>query len=150
MERVQLYWRRGNGRWGADIPLSLFALVDDEDYDRVAGFANWKLHSAGYAKCVKDGKTIYMHRHILGLDDPSVQVDHLDHNVLNNQKHNLRPGTQQENLANRSITFNGVGKHPGGKWRAWAPRPGYKHLGLYVTEQEARDAVQRYLDSLCK
>ena len=42
-----------------------------------------------------------MHRFILGLTDPTVQVDHAERNGLNNQCHNLRKCVDGENQANK-------------------------------------------------
>jgi hypothetical protein len=77
-----------------------FALVDDEDYERISKY-NWFIQY-GYAitNIRKNGKqiTIRMHREVLGLlpEDKNVP-DHIDFNRLNNQKNNLRIATRKEN-----------------------------------------------------
>lgn len=45
-------------------------------------------------------KTLYLHRVITNAQ-PDQEVDHRNHNTLDNRKRNLRIVTQQENLANR-------------------------------------------------
>lgn len=83
-----------------EVSKDVFALVDDEDYDRINEL-KWSM-TRGYAKAFKgiDGKTIMirMHRMIMGLDnkDPRV-IDHIDFNRLNNQKSNLRICTVADN-----------------------------------------------------
>lgn len=122
-------------------------MVDDEDYDALLDFhEHWRLHSAGYANCYKrkDGKTatILMHRLILGSVDPNLHTDHIDHDRLNNQKQNLVRCTQVEN--NKNLPFNGVGRFRN-KWRAFSPSP-TKHLGVFDTEEQAREAVTKWLE----
>lgn len=89
-----------------EIPLNngMSALVDDEDYSRLAAF-RWTAirgHSTFYAmrQCKIDGKwtTIQMHRAVLRVDSP--QIDHYDGNGLNNQKLNLRPADNRQNQGN--------------------------------------------------
>lgn len=121
-------------------PSDKFVLVDDDDYDWLLDFhEQWRLHRMGYAVCGKDGKTILMHRLVMGIEDGSIHVDHADHDKLNNQRSNLRAGTQAEN--NRNSHFVGVGWHKAaGKWRAWS-RYECRHLGLFDTELAALNAV---------
>jgi hypothetical protein len=94
-----------------------FALVDDEDFERVSKL-KWRYirqKHRGYAvRTVKIGDeeyTLPMHRFILPHDLP--HTDHRDQNGLNNQKHNLRPATRSQNGQNRrnqkhSSPFKGV------------------------------------------
>ena len=96
------------------------ALVDDEDFDRVSAF-KWsatKTKTNVYAvRKVQTplGRTTsqLLHRFIMEVTNPRVQVDHKDHNGLNNQRDNLRPGVCGENCGNRRKTrgasqFKGV------------------------------------------
>jgi len=86
-----------------------FALVDDEDYDRVS---RHKWHAildrgrwyAARMMRIMPGKRIRqtMHRFILYM--PTRIVDHKDLNGLNNQKSNLRLCTYLENSRNRTKT----------------------------------------------
>jgi len=72
------------------------ALVDDEMYPYLIHWS-WQVdiskrtHYACRHQKI-DGKQvkIYMHRFILGLTDPKIEPDHIDHNGWNNQGHNLR------------------------------------------------------------
>jgi hypothetical protein len=56
-------------------------------------------------------QAFYMHREIMNTTS-NMQVDHIDHNTLNNQKSNLRICTHQQNQMNRipwgSSEFLGV------------------------------------------
>lgn len=83
----------------------MVALVDDQDYEYLNQW-RWcahKDHNTYYAtRAIRNGKkttSIIMHRIIL--DVPAgMEVDHIDHNGLNNQRSNIRIATHQQNMAN--------------------------------------------------
>ena len=81
----------------------LFALVDDEDFDWLNKYkwaADVRSDKQKYAlRRDKQGKTIRMHRDIMSVADGLV-VDHINYNGLDNQRHNLRVCTVQQNSAN--------------------------------------------------
>lgn len=76
-----------------------YALVDDEDFERLSVF-NWhfKQEYAGYAEKV-DGvwHHYYMHRIITGCKK-GLEVDHINGKKTDNRKKNLRVCTRGENL----------------------------------------------------
>lgn len=136
-----------------EIPLTRdkVALVDDEDYERIAAYRWWSLR--GYRDIWyavrqerRDGKVfqIAMHREILQ-GCTAKRIDHKDHDGLNNQKSNLRPCTPGENAihfshrrANNRSGFRGVGWHKQrGRWRA---RLDEINLGLFDDPAEAARA----------
>jgi len=64
------------------------ALVDDEDYERVASI-KWYLNKDGYVYGYFGyGKREYLHRFIMGVEDGRVHIDHRDDNGLNNARTN--------------------------------------------------------------
>lgn len=91
------------------------AIVDDDDYDRVAKF-KW-CFKQGYAVrgVWKNGKCkgIKMHRFILGVRSKKIWVDHVDRNGINNSKENLRKCKPMENCRNRNIQSNATFKYKG-------------------------------------
>jgi len=109
-----------------EIPLTqgYVALVDDEDYQRINQF-KWQAQP--------DKKTVYavrsitisigkhtalrLHRVILGITDPKVQVDHKDRNGLNCQRSNLRTATSTESAHNRGIRSDNKSGFKGVYWR---------------------------------
>lgn len=110
-----------------------FALIDDDDFEKITGFGKWSLIANGYAgRTIKPGKqpglkvnkTIWMHRIIM--DAPKgMFVDHIDGNKLNNQKSNLRVCSRAQNGQNRGAPksntsgFKGVHWFPAcNKWRS--------------------------------
>lgn len=138
------------------IPLSSgnHCLVDIGDMYKLASY-NW------YEKKERRRKTNYviawfpklqaktlMHRFILDAKQGE-QVDHKDHDGLNNQRSNIRVCTHAENLRNQKkmrckkaapfeSKYKGVSWHNiGKKWRA---RLNNKHLGLFKLEIDAAKA----------
>lgn len=124
------------------VPISnteLFALVDDEDFERVSQF-KWHLRS-GYPwrtiYHVVNKKRVYraisLHRFVLGLPPNRPYVDHKDKNKLNCQKHNLRICTQSQNLGNTGLFRNNTSGYKGvsfyrryNKWTAHINKNGKK------------------------
>lgn len=140
-------------------------VVDDDVYE-VSSKHAWRLFGAGYVgrkvySHSVDGKSfyrlVYIHRLITGAVDGQ-QVDHIDHDKLNNQRSNLRVCTSSQNMQNRggqstkggrptSSQFKGVRRaHPsaGMKSRPWQAEIGAngraRSLGYYPTEHEAAAA----------
>lgn len=122
--------------------------LDDEDYELISGF-NWHLDTFGYPKYRDNslGKTWSIHRMLLNPPDGMV-VDHIDGDIYNNQKANLRVCTMQENLYNRkkqdftSSEYKGVcWNKRDRKWRAYLNHKGKRiSLGSYEKEKEAAEA----------
>lgn len=93
-------------------------LVDDVDYHWLSQW-RWKAKPNGagthvYAvrNVVEAGKnrTVRMHREIVGLskDDPR-DIDHINHNTLDNQKSNLRAVTRSVNCQNsKPVSVSGI------------------------------------------
>lgn len=130
------------------IPLSRgrFALVDDEDAERVIAAGPWHTRLAprtAYARHnhLVDGRfvTVLMHRFITGWE----YVDHINGDGLDNRRANLRQATRGQNLANIGLKsnntsgFKGVRKHSRGRWRATC---GPDYLGLFPSPEAAARA----------
>jgi hypothetical protein len=98
VKKIYLRGKKGSG---------LFALVDDQDFEGLNSRAWYALRVKGsqtiYARTVIDGKTVYMHRLILPVQD-GLEIDHEDRNGLNNQRGNLRYLTHAENIKNSAAT----------------------------------------------
>jgi len=123
-------------------------LVDDEDFEFLNQF-KWYAHKCrntyyvqrGYKK--EDGKlgNIHMHRIIMDIKN-NKQIDHIDHNGLNNQKSNLRICNHKQNMRNSTgfgkSKFKGINLQRGKYFAAHISINGKtKHLGSFKTEIEA-------------
>ena len=142
-----------------EIPLTQgqIAFIDDEDYELVKNYkwrADWSFGmQAFYARAYfivinEKYKHIRMHRLILGVTDPKIQVDHINHNTLDNRRSNLRICTASENQYNAgkrkdsTSGYKNVIWHKGAK--KWIARITVSkkrlHLGLFSTPEEAYKA----------
>lgn len=89
--------------------------VDDENYEELMKY-NWYCEKEVFAvyRYTKDHQRIFMHNQIMR---PPVnkEVDHIDHNRLNNCVSNLRNCTHSQNLGNqlpaKGRRFKGVFKY---------------------------------------
>lgn len=134
-----------------------FALVDDDDYDRLSKY-KWcalKHHTGKYYAARTDvannRKTVRMHRFIMGICDSQVLVaDHINHDTLDNRKSNLRVCTKKENAKNRTSSkgsasnYLGVHKTREGSFVArCGSAPNRKYLGYFKCEIEAAKAYDK-------
>jgi hypothetical protein len=135
------------------IPLSqgFVAQVDDEDYERCDAhkWSATKTKNTVYAvRKIKtpDGKTTsqLLHRFILDVTCPEIDIDHWNGDGLDCRRSNLRTCVRGENDGNRRKT-NGTSRFKGvswdstrGLWRASITIRGRsKFLGRYANESDA-------------
>ncbi len=85
-------------------------------------------------KAVKNNRVLAMHRAIMGVTDPKVEVDHRDNDGLHNRRENLRLCTHKENMRFRQ---------PDKDWAAYdaARALAQQYRG---ERQIAREVQQRY------
>lgn len=112
-----------------EIPLTrgYVAIVDAEDYERVAQF-KWcalvDLYKDGTVRTVYGRRSIHkggrrnqqLHRFIMGVTDPTIDVDHRDGNGLNCTRENLRTATRSQNIANRGLQWDNKSGFKGVHW----------------------------------
>lgn len=142
-----------------------FCIVDDDDYENVKDF-KWALvkgMSTNYARKTS-GKKEMMHRMLLNARD-GFQVDHVNHDGLDNRRCNIRECTRSENMKNvrpyGTSKYLGVNLHTTKskhtkkdgtesnytftKWRAAIAIKGkIKHLGLFEYEIDAAKKYDEY------
>lgn len=136
------------------------ALVDDEDFEQLNEY-KWcavKSENTWYAirnKLVsetRDNGTIRMHREVLGLlRRDKIEVDHRNHNGLDNQKQNLRICTHAENHHNQIKAKKGRSIYKGvsvdNRYKTWVSRIRINntpiYLGSFRSEIEAAKAYDR-------
>lgn len=131
----------------------LFVRVDDEDFEYLN---QWKWYAqkrnAGNVAarhCLINGKKhiLAMHRFILGVEDPNMFVDHIDHDILNNCRGNLRICTKAQNNCNVTSHKNTSSKYLGvtidirckiKKWTAQVKHNGkIYYCGHFEKEEDA-------------
>ncbi len=131
------------------IPLTkgAYALIDTEDFDRVAQHG-WCLadqfKTPGYVRAFANikNKIVKLHRFILEVTDPTIEIDHIDRDPLNNTKANLRIVSRSENQANRQSKGYCYNKEKD-TWEAYVQRDGKRLWREYFkTETEAKTAVK--------
>ena len=117
---------------------------DKEDFDKVKNFT-WYVNDQGYVISTKSNmyhKRVRLSRLVMDVQD-GFEVDHINHDLLDNRKTNLRLVTNQQNLFNQqkpknnTSGFVGVVQH-GNKWVAQIMYNGkIKYLGIFNTLEEA-------------
>jgi len=147
-----------------EIPLTQgqVAIVDDADAEWLRRWS-WcasKCHGGGRFVAVRaervsgSKRTVYMHREVMGLSrGAGLEVDHINHDVLDNRRQNLRVVTPTQNkrwIRSRegsSSAFVGVTWDSArDRWRAQIQVAGrVLNLGRYATEVEAARARDRYV-----
>lgn len=126
-------------------------LIDLDDVDRVKEH-RWSLKDNGYVRTVYNGATTYLHRFVLSAGNNGLDVDHINHNKLDNRKKNLRVCTRSENAYNKptsnSYGVSGVTKLKRNlkkKYRASVRHKGKNiYLGYFDTAEEAEKARLAY------
>jgi len=124
------------------------AIVDAEDYDWLNQWnwcATWQKNSNTFHAARRighKGQLVKMHNVIIGVCPPQ-QVDHIDHNGLNNRRKNLRKCTNSQNMANRRTQSNNTSGYKGVSWnkrmQKWRVRifaNGREFCGGYYTQIE--------------
>lgn len=137
----------------------LFTTVDAADA-AIAQQYRWGLADRGkghrYAIAKAPGpkrRSIYLHRLLLN-PSAGMDVDHIDHDGLNNTRQNIRIATRAQNNANRRNTlsvvtsrFKGVSYRNRSCKRSWRATIGINgsivSLGCYANEADAARAYNR-------
>jgi hypothetical protein len=115
-------------------------LIDDEDYEKVHQF-KWSVDGGGYAA---NRKHRALHRFIMNAPK-GMEVDHIDGDLLNNQKSNLRLCTHAQNMMNQKLPITNTSGYKGTcynkankQWRAYISSGNKQiHIGYYKTKELA-------------
>ncbi len=122
------------------------ALIDIDDIEKVKNM-KWRKTGHHVSSDVEGSKfQILLHRFILGVSDINIDVDHIDRDVLNNKKANLRVCSHQENTFNCSLSKNNTSGFIGISWSKsrdkWEPSLFINGKRLYLGRYEnIEDAV---------
>ena len=136
-------------------------LYDECDHELVSKH-KWHINKHGYAQSTircEDGKqrNFQMHRLILGVTDPKIEVDHIRHKKLDNRRSELRVCTKSQNQRNKTasgkskylgVSFHRSPKRGGGFYEARARAEitidgRSKHLGYFNTPEAAARAYDQ-------
>ena len=136
----------------------LTVMIDDEDFARVQPYTwriDWVKPKFFYVVTSMQRRTVGLHRFLLGITDSNIHVDHKDHDLLNYQKYNLRPGTPAQNSWNRLSVggvspHKGIGRQKGRKtWRARITYYGQRiSIGNFHSEIQAALAYDEWAKKL--
>ena len=115
---------------------------DQQDHVLVSS-CRWWVNSKGYAVTRKDGRSVLMHRLVMGIvDRPDIEVDHIFHDKLDNRRSQLRICTRAENRRNARKLMKGSSKFKGvyrdGKlYHAQINAGKVRNLGRFYSEATA-------------
>lgn len=137
------------------------ALVDDADFEWLNQFkwyaAYQRTGAHWYAQrreSSASSRKLLMHRVILDVDDPMLEVDHKDRNGLNNTRANLRQATRAQNQQNGILPRNNTSGYKGiyldkrrGKWQAKIRYNGKQH---YIGQFDGPEAAARAYDAAAR
>lgn len=133
------------------------ALVDNEDFERLSRHKWTAMNDHGIWRAYRKSKqiSIYMHREVLHLTRrDKVQVDHVDRDGLNNQKHNLRKCTQSQNNSNTGLAKHNKSGYKGVRWNDGKYEANISSnnktmwIGSYETAKQAAFAYDKEAKSL--
>jgi hypothetical protein len=125
-------------------------LVDDKDYEWLNKWrwtAIWNKKAKAFyviRNNGKENKTFYIHREIMSAEK-DFQVDHINHDTLDNRRVNLRIVTRSQNQRNSVVPCNSTSGFKGvcwdkgaRKWRAYINKDRKRfHLGFFDSKVDA-------------
>ena len=131
--------------------------IDDADYRLVWTHTWYLLKRAGrrtrYAFTFIDGKTTLMHRLIMG-SPRGRQIDHINHDGLNNRRANLRVVTAQQNQFRRRKKRGGSSRYKGVCWNrfrsCWVANIRVDGKTEYLGSFKSERAAARAYDAAAK
>lgn len=147
-KHIPLFGKYGQG---------LFAIVDDEDFDKVNQY-RWHLGNNGYIKTFvggrKHAKCILLHRLIMDPAD-DLEVDHRDGDKLNNCRANLRISTRNQNARNLRRHKQFSSRFKGVSWnndrQSWDAGITVNSCGVYLGQFYSEiQAAQAYNEAALK
>lgn len=127
-------------------------MVDIDDLDFLVNLCRWNTDAKGYVRGKTKNGLVSIHRLVSKVPDNMV-VDHINHNLLDNRKCNLRICSGSDNAKNKKIPKNNtsgvlgvyyIDKSKSKKWRASIGVNGKTvYIGQYKTKEEAIEARQK-------
>lgn len=128
-------------------------IVDGDDFEWLNQWSWYYAH--GYAvRTIYDDKgkpyQLRMHRLIINTPD-GLDTDHINGDKLDNQRHNLRPATRSQNVANTFVEKQNKSGYKGVSWKKtnkkWCAQIRVdnvvKHIGLFDNKKDAAKAYNK-------
>jgi hypothetical protein len=132
-------------------------IIDADVYETTVKYHKISSDRSGYARIYYNKTIFLLHRFIMSETNPTVYIDHIDRNKLNNVRSNLKRTTAQENVENKTKQKNKTSKYVGVHkskrlFAATVKRKEFRYEKLHKTEEHAardRDLVimTRFPDS---
>ena len=121
--------------------------VDTEDVDRIIKY-KWTIGTWGYPSAIINNESVFLHRFILNEYDKNKIPDHINRNILDNRKSNLRIANKSDNAANSKIPKNNTSGVKGvswskqaNGWRTYLTKHNHRYeLGVFKDKEEAIEA----------
>jgi len=134
-------------------------IIDTEDWNKISDY-RWHIRSSSsvpYAQAnvhhLGKRKIVQIHHVIKGKPQKGKEIDHVNHNGLDNRKDNLREVTRSQNSLNKKCRRDCASRYKGvqlskhskiKKWRACVRYEGKSiSLGYFATEKEAALAYNK-------
>lgn len=127
---------------------------DKEDYKIVSKYNWFKIKNGYFAAIIPSSgrKHIYLHRLIMNVIDSEIDVDHINHDISDNRKENLRLVSAAQNASNMRITSTNKSGIKGVYWdkklNKWGARAmkNYKsiHLGYFNDINDTKETREQW------
>ncbi len=130
-------------------------LVDAADYDALAHLRWFEHYSYPYTWDLIRDKRVNLHRWLMGMPK-GIQVDHINHDPLDNRRANLRLATPHQNAQNKrgGNSANGYKGITQRHQYTWEVRVGEIYVGSRRTAEEAarlydEEAIKKFGEFAC-
>ena len=122
--------------------ISGIVLIDKEDIERCKKY-KWhikKSRNTDYAiTTINESEKLFLHRYLLEYTGKQ-DIDHINHDGLDNRKDNLRIISHSYNLINQHNEDNGIFKVKSGRYRVTINKDGKSYyIGTYDTFDKAKE-----------
>lgn len=96
----------------------LVALVSDHQYERVIKYKWCAVNSRGkwYAVSKQKGRSIKLHRFLMNITNPKIEIDHINSNSLDCRDENMRTCSHALNVRNQNKRSDNTTGYKGVVW----------------------------------
>lgn len=133
---VKLYY------WNQKENKEVCFLIDKEDFEKISD-RYWSQNCNGYIFSRKGNIRVFLHRYIMNLTDQNLVVDHINHDILDNRKSNLRIATFTQNNLNRRKMV-GVHQLKNGLYEARIAFYGQERRKKNISKEEAIELRKKW------